>query len=540
MDGRAKNLTLSQKTDVLKHIDENVKFDEIARKFGIGMTTVYNIRSQRDSILSNVADNLNGKRKRMRLCPLGNELDKRLLAWHSDARAHNIPVSDSIMQEKARHIAAEIRYSDFKGSNGWLQRFKQRWGLSSRKLSGESASMDEAVVNSWKRGLPVLLSGYELKDIFNCDETGLFFRAMPDRSLVRKGDMCKGGKLAKERVTVLFTCSATGEKMRPYIIWKSANPRCFARRPPQGVDYFANKKAWMTTTLFSDYLKDFNDRMVREKRYVLLLLDNAPVHPNISLSNVRLQFLPKNTTAGTQPLDAGIIRNFKYHYRLLFVNHLIKFFPQRRDDETMEGLVKRTVPISVAIYWIKSAWDDVKAETIVNCFRHCSVHHYETQAASTTEEAIEAVAEEEEEYDEHRWVDGSATNIFGFLSSIGIPREQFMYQELDVPFFETGDNWESAILDGPLDRDDVSVVDVADDDADDIGDDVDACDANPPTLCDVRKTWLAFRECFVTYNCEKESLCKVMDKADSEFRYYCLDQRVASHDIRTYFAPSSV
>ena len=75
--------------------------------------------------------------------------------------------------------------------------------------------MDPIVVNDFKERISGVLSKYEPKDVFNCDETGLFYRALPDRTLAQKGDKVKGGKQSKERLTVLFACSFTGEKLKP-------------------------------------------------------------------------------------------------------------------------------------------------------------------------------------------------------------------------------------------------------------------------------------------------------------------------------------
>lgn len=44
----------------------------------------------------------------------------------------------------------------------------------------------------------MLIKDYKPKDIFNCDETGLFFKLMPDMSLTYKVDPCHGGKKSKE------------------------------------------------------------------------------------------------------------------------------------------------------------------------------------------------------------------------------------------------------------------------------------------------------------------------------------------------------
>jgi hypothetical protein len=58
-------------------------------------------------------------------------------------------------------------------------------------------------VNDWISRLSDIISNYEPRNIFNADETSLFFCAIPDKSLVLKGSQCIGGKKAKERITIL-------------------------------------------------------------------------------------------------------------------------------------------------------------------------------------------------------------------------------------------------------------------------------------------------------------------------------------------------
>lgn len=57
--------------------------------------------------------------------------------------------------------------------------------------------------------------------IFNADETGLFYRATPDRSLVLSTEDCKGRKKSKERLIVLLCSNSTGtEKLKLIVIGK--------------------------------------------------------------------------------------------------------------------------------------------------------------------------------------------------------------------------------------------------------------------------------------------------------------------------------
>jgi hypothetical protein len=60
----------------------------------------------------------------------------------------------------------------------------------------------------------------------------------------------------------------------------------------------------MTRMIFLEYLQKFNAKMQIENQKALILLNNTPCHPKMELSNVKLVFLPPNTTVGTRPLDS--------------------------------------------------------------------------------------------------------------------------------------------------------------------------------------------------------------------------------------------
>ncbi len=83
--------------------------------------------------------------------------------------------------------------------------------------------------------------------------------------------------------------------------------------------YQNNSKAWMLSTLFQEWLQEF-DNIVGQKhrgQRVLLLIDNYSSYKleNLILSYVDVYFLPPNTTSKLQPMDVGIIMTFKKHYR---------------------------------------------------------------------------------------------------------------------------------------------------------------------------------------------------------------------------------
>jgi hypothetical protein len=100
--------------------------------------------------------------------------------------------------------------------------------------------------------------------------------------------------------------------------------------------YIINSK-WVN--LFEAWLLEFNEKMKKENRHVLLLIDSAGGH-NISLelrnklTNVEVFYLPANTTSVLQPLDQGIIRTFKLYYRKLLVEYLMDLNDNEKEYTT--------------------------------------------------------------------------------------------------------------------------------------------------------------------------------------------------------------
>ena len=136
-------------------------------------------------------------------------IDEAMYEWYQKARLKNIPVTGPMLQEKAKRASEEL---------GWLDRFKKRFNIKGKVISGEAGGVREETVTSWQEGLPNILSSYSPENIFNMDETGQFFRALPNRSLAEASKQCTGGKKSKERVTCAFFVNAAGNREKPIVI----------------------------------------------------------------------------------------------------------------------------------------------------------------------------------------------------------------------------------------------------------------------------------------------------------------------------------
>ena len=105
-------------------------------------------------------------------------------------------------------------------------------------------------------------------------------------------------------------------------------------------------------------MRDVNKKFQVEGRKVALIIDNCPAHPIIeNLSHVKLVFLPPNTTSVSQPMDQGVIRCLKVHYRKRLVKLIL------RSLDSNKPLPK--VSLLTALQLLVSAWNEVSQTTIV-------------------------------------------------------------------------------------------------------------------------------------------------------------------------------
>ena len=267
-------------------------------------------------------------------------------------------------------LAKGLGHQDWKASNGFFHRFCLKNGVLSKKICGESLGCPDYSVFMEQTLVP-LLQKYEPRDIYNCDETSLFGKALPTRTYAFKGDDVKGDKcsFSKDRHTLMLCCNMNGtDKLRPVLIGKAERPRCLKRKglglSDLGVDYYNNKKGWMTGALFELWLKQWNEKLARQKRHVLLLIDNAPSHTHSTYSNIEVQFLPKNTTSKLQPLDQGILRCVKLHYRRLLAEKYLAALENKEDAVE----VMRKVDFLAVHDNIVKAWDNITPTLIQNAF----------------------------------------------------------------------------------------------------------------------------------------------------------------------------
>ena len=100
----------------------------------------------------------------------------------------------------------------------------------------------------------------------------------------------------------MAAASAVGEKLPMFVIWKSKNPCCFKNVKHLPCEYKSQKKSWMNSEIFEEWVRKLDRKFRADDRNIALIIDNCSAHPSISnLTNVQLVFLPPNTTSILQP-----------------------------------------------------------------------------------------------------------------------------------------------------------------------------------------------------------------------------------------------
>ena len=176
-----------------------------------------------------------------------------------------------------------------------------------------------------------------------------------------------GVKGNKNRLTFVFTTNADGSEKRPaFIIGKAARPRAFQKKSGAqlGFYYRSNAKAWMTAQLYQEWIQQWDLELQAKNRKILLLQDNFSGHivpPN--LKNIRVENFVANLTAHVQPLDQGIIRCFKGHYRGKFIHRAVNLYDQGITPAKIYE-INQLEAMRIA----ESAWQSVDTTTIRNCW----------------------------------------------------------------------------------------------------------------------------------------------------------------------------
>ncbi|XP_029055253.2 jerky protein homolog-like [Osmia bicornis bicornis] len=200
MSTRKVNLSMHQRLQVLEDL-KTLSVANVAAKHRVHPITIRTIK--RNAVrIEEFASKTKGLRQRQRVRkPMYEELEHRLFTWFTERRTLGDFLTDAVLLEKAEELKQDMASStNFKVSKSWLANFKRRHNIRLIKAYGEKASADEDAAKSFVQELKHFIEDNDinLENIYNMDESGLFWKAFPTKTLT------------VEKVLVVIKCEKIG------------------------------------------------------------------------------------------------------------------------------------------------------------------------------------------------------------------------------------------------------------------------------------------------------------------------------------------
>lgn len=406
---KRKAYSIKEKLNTVERVKAGEPRSKILRDMGIPDSTLRGWMKDEDK-LRTFAYNVDIKKKKARTAK-DTLLDSVLHSWYLQQKERGMNVTGAMLKIKADELNKDINgENNFKASAGWLYRFQKRHNLGKQRDPDEDdaknvptlgykeeilhfpydqvlknqdvSAADEKVHQFCQKVRELLLSGgYNDEQVYTCDETGFFYKLLPDNNFLVPSDepSCANSKRIRDRVTMLFCLNKTGQhKLKPLCVGKYRSPRGFQHVNVSKLPFWykCSHNAWMTSAIFMDwFITCFIPEVrhyQREKKLdekAVLLLDENPAHPSGDVlvspdGNIQVIFLPKDTTSVVQPLDHGLMATFKSSYRTELIKEVVT-------TETDVKLFLRHLSLKRMMYIGEKAWSAIKPRTIEKMWHKC-------------------------------------------------------------------------------------------------------------------------------------------------------------------------
>ncbi|XP_069807885.1 tigger transposable element-derived protein 3-like isoform X2 [Dendropsophus ebraccatus] len=430
---KRRDSTLAEKVKILELLQQpKASQSSVARNMGLSQSTISRVMKKREEILERWNQNENPSRKRNR--PFKHaKVDEALLEWLLFAKANKLPISGPILMRQAEAIAKEIGCPQFKPSNGWLWRWKERYRLFYRaevlpgerwfgsigegkyvKILPKATQMVRLELNSGAEGritgshynpngernehmmsmlggqttqgdalsrsalLARIAKDYSLQDIFCAVGSPFHFRVLAKQAMNAE---------PKETVCIWFCCNINGTERLKLLVTHNLPSRSLGTHCLSPVSLKASTNGHMTDSLLVEWLLNWDAKLDRQERKILLAFTANNTGPKVKLRNISLCIFPKEHVSSNHHFGEELVNEFGILYRELLFERL------QEDDTTSrkaEGsLLQKMCEISLveASYTMNKAWLRVTPHTIKSCFQKqegvrilCSATHDPSEA----------------------------------------------------------------------------------------------------------------------------------------------------------------
>ncbi|KAI4456038.1 hypothetical protein MML48_8g00002744 [Holotrichia oblita] len=247
-------LTLSVKAEILQRLDQGEKMSDLAKYYGLGRATIFEMKQNRAKIeefMKNTDFDFSGRRR----LKYGDfpQVEEALMQWITHQRENLVQVTGELIQERAKYFYKQImQKDDFKASNGWLDKFKKRYGI---RLSGSTkekikAPVEEVTLPAELKKLNDKINELRLvpDQIYNVEISQLFWKSLPTK-------LCKGNP-SKDYISIMPCCNASGaHKLNILVVANKKEPRII-RNLNLPINYLEKTHGYITQEIFTNWFFD--------------------------------------------------------------------------------------------------------------------------------------------------------------------------------------------------------------------------------------------------------------------------------------------
>ncbi|KAG5898696.1 hypothetical protein JTB14_030646 [Gonioctena quinquepunctata] len=325
-------LSLADKLKIIEQLDKGVTGKKLSEIYGVGKATISDIKNSKSTLLNfvSVLENEDGSSSRKTMKTATNKnLEDAVFKWFCSNVLWEIRFQVQSFV-KSQNLSRKAWLFIFKASNGWLRNFKFRHGVRELDLAGEKLSADSAAAENFIEKFKTASESYDPEFVYNADETGLVWKALPKTTLASKRES-----------------SAPGHKENQEI-------QEHLKRKKLPLFYKSQPKAWMTAALFTEWYDEVFIPEVKKAPKIAELLEREN-------GQFKTTFLPPNVTSLLQPMDQSVIETMKRHYRRQLLRKLL-IEGAENEELVLENHSK--INLKDCCYMVAEAWSLVTALTL--------------------------------------------------------------------------------------------------------------------------------------------------------------------------------
>lgn len=181
MAPKRNSYSFETKNEVILKVKAGAKRSAVQKEYGISSGTLCKWLNESMKIAAKVQDG-QGKIKKSVPTPFPL-VDSAMKVWFTEKRNNDVAIDSRVFKVQAMKFAKELGEDKFNGSDGFVSRWKNRYNVVHRAISGEANSVDLDTVEAFKPIILDLLKEYLPKDVFNLDEAGLQYGVTAKKTL---------------------------------------------------------------------------------------------------------------------------------------------------------------------------------------------------------------------------------------------------------------------------------------------------------------------------------------------------------------------